>query len=921
MLSAAKLQNAKDAEQYYAEVDDYRREGDSAPTKWMGQGAERLGLQGEVEKQDFIPLLEGKLPDGQALSRKTAEGDDHAPGWDFTFSAPKSVSIAALVGKDERLVKAHDQAVETAVGYLEQYGATTRVRTADQGVENIATGELTVATYRHTTSRKMDPQLHTHAVVLNATHDGERWRSLDSRGLYRMKSEASDVYRTELARAARDLGYAVEHDPDANAGRTGFRLSEVPRNLEQNFSKRSQEIEEALAKRGKDRDSASRTEKQTATLDTRDRKGKIDHSVLADEWGKVARDLGADPQRMTPKGNQTEPSGMSAAQTSLQEAVAHLSERDTRFSRQALEIAALRFGEGRATLRDVRSAVDEQHKAKTLVPATTWGYDASTGKNQRVEGFTTDDGQRLERRMLELAGGDAKTVPLSSRTGTERIIQSIEQNTGHSFNESQKAATHGVLSGDRRVNIVQGYAGTSKTNSVIVAAARGADLAGKEFVGLAATHNAKDELASATQRPAQTVAGFLAAKPPGSDTNRQRVYVVDEASLISARDMTKLLDRTRGAQVVLVGDEKQLGSVQAGAAFRQLQESDRVPVHRLDQIVRQRDEQLKSAVYDAIRGSPADAMRKLKVDEVRVDAASHPQLPAGDRRAADRSKRVDHIAALYANSDPKQREQTLVVTPGRDDREQVNHAIRQRQVDRGDVSRNSIQITSLSRVDMTEVELKKVTSYQPGLVVVPQRDYKAANVSKDERLTVVGIDAQRGKLALTNERGEAVTLDPRKQTKLGLFERKTLEIGEGDLLVAGERLPARRAGQEVALQNGERLKVTKAEEGGIQVQSRAGQSFQLDVSQRAPVLNHGYASTAHAAQGMTYDRVIGHFESTRLNLANQQTFYVAISRAREDVTIVTDDKKSLAQQIARESGQNLTALGSVLKRGLGLSHD
>lgn len=916
MLSAAKLQNAKDAEQYYAEVDDYRREGDSAPTQWMGQGAARLGLEGEVGKDDFVPLLNGKLPDGQVLSRKTAEGDDHAPGWDFTFSAPKSVSIAALVGKDERLVKAHDQAVAAAVGYLEQYGATTRVRTAEQGVENVATGELTVATYRHTTSRKLDPQLHTHAVVLNATHDGERWRSLDSRGLYRMKSEAADVYRTELARSARDLGYDVQHDSDANAGRTGFRLGEVPRDLEQNFSKRSQEIEEALAKRGKDRDSASRTEKQTATLGTRDRKGTIDHSTLSEEWRKVSLELGTSPQQMTPKGHRAEPSGINAAQVSLQEAIAHLAERDTRFSGQALEIAALRFGEGRASLRDVRSAVEEQRKAKTLIPIMTWGFDARSGKKQRVEGFTTDEGQQLERRMLELAGSDAKAAPLSSQAGAGKIIQSIEQDTGHPFNASQKAATNGVLSSERRLHLVQGYAGTSKTNSVIAATARGADLAGKEFVGLAATHTAKDELANATRRPAQTVAAFLAVKPPDNETNRQRVYVVDEASLISTRDMTRLLERTRGARVVLVGDEKQLGSVQAGAAFRQLQEHAGAPVHRLDQIVRQRDEQLKSAVYDAIRGSPSDALKKLTVDEVRLDPTAHPHLSGGDRQAADRGKRVEHIAALYANIDPQQRDQTLVVTPGRDDREQVNQAIRQRLIDRGEISRKSVQVTSLSRVDMTEAELKKVTSYQAGLVVVPHRDYKAAGVSKDERLTVVGVDAQRGKLALTNERGEAVTLDPRKQTKLGVFERRNLEIGEGDLLIAGERLSARRGGQETAVQNGERLRVTKAEEGGIQVQNRAGQSLQLDISQRAPVLNHGYASTAHAAQGMSYDRVIGHFESTRLNLANQQTFYVAISRARENVTIVADDKKSLAQQIARESGQKLTALGDLLKQGL-----
>jgi ATP-dependent exoDNAse (exonuclease V) alpha subunit len=184
---------------------------------------------------------------------------------------------------------------------------------------------------------------------------------------------------------------------------------------------------------------------------------------------------------------------------------------------------------------------------------------------------------------------------------------------------------------------------------------------------------------------------------------------------------------------------------------------------------------------------------------------------------------------------------------------------------------------------------------------------------------VVGIDAQRGKLALTNDRGDAITLDPRKQSKLAIYERRSLEVGEGDLLVAGERMSAKRGGKESTLQNGERLKVTKAEKSAIQVENRAGQSFQLDISKRTPVINHGYANTAHAAQGMTYERVIGHFESTRSNLANQQTFYVAISRARDHATIVTDDKASLGKQIARESGQKLTALGETLT-SLGIGH-
>ncbi|MCB1609081.1 MAG: relaxase domain-containing protein, partial [Xanthomonadales bacterium] len=618
MLSASKLQTAQDADQYYSEIDDYRRESDSAPTRWMGQGAARMGLSGDVQREDFVPLLQGHMPNGQHLQRATAGGSQHAPGWDFTFSAPKSVSVAALVGNDDRLISAHDRAVESAIGYLEQYGATTRVRTADKGIDEVDTGNLTVATYRHTTSRKTDPQLHTHAVVLNATNDRERWRSIDSRALYRIKSEVADVYRAELGRQARELGYQVEHDADANAGRTGFRLAEVPKELERDFSQRSQDIEAALGERGKDRESASRAEKQTATLATRDRKQAHEPGALRARWEATASERGVQTGGLVGRGSPyTE--GQSAATASLQEAIVHLSERETRFSERELEITALRFGEGRASRSEIQTAIDDQVKARALVGARTWSYDPRAGRNNQVDGYTTRQGQHLERRMLDLSRMNPKIAPLADSAGFEEIAAHTESSSGYAWNPSQRAAAHGVITGDHRVSLIQGYAGTAKTTSVIAATAKAADAAEKEFVALAATHTAKDQITKATGKPSSTVAAFLAARPPGADANQRRVYVVDEASLISTRDMTKLLERTRGAQVLLVGDEKQIGSVQAGAAFRQLQESNRIPVYRLDQVVRQRNEELKSAVYDAADRKPADALRKVKVEEIRAD--------------------------------------------------------------------------------------------------------------------------------------------------------------------------------------------------------------------------------------------------------------------------------------------------------------
>ena len=178
---------------------------------------------------------------------------------------------------------------------------------------------------------------------------------------------------------------------------------------------------------------------------------------------------------------------------------------------------------------------------------------------------------------------------------------------------------------------------------------------------------------------------------------------------------------------------KQIGSVQAGAAFRQLQESNRIPVYRLDQVVRQRNEELKSAVYDAADGKPADALRKVKVEEIRADptADGYEGMSAYERRAAGRTRRLERMADLYAKQTPDQRAETLVITPGRDERDEANAAIRRRLVAQGEVENRATSVAVLRRVDATEAELKKTTSYELGHVVVPQRDYKSAAYTRE----------------------------------------------------------------------------------------------------------------------------------------------------------------------------------------------
>lgn len=193
VASVSALTSSAQASSYY-EADDYYAEGGLSPSEWQGAGAEALDLSGEVDRDQFRDLLDGKIGEQQLGTLRDGQLE-HRPGWDVTLSAPKSVSIMAEVAGDRRLIAAHGQAVKTAMTHVEKHMAATRIRDGGNVVRE-ATGNLVVASFQHGTSRAQDPQLHTHNVVLNATRgeDGT-WRSLEPRAIYQLQKQIGAICR------------------------------------------------------------------------------------------------------------------------------------------------------------------------------------------------------------------------------------------------------------------------------------------------------------------------------------------------------------------------------------------------------------------------------------------------------------------------------------------------------------------------------------------------------------------------------------------------------------------------------------------------------------------------------------------------------------------------------------------------------
>ena len=891
-MSLSAVRSAGAAAAYYSEVDDYYKEGDHAPTQWQGGGAEALGLHGSVQTRDATALLDGRLPNGEVLGRNGAGGErEHRAGWDATFSAPKSVSVAALVHGDERLIAAHDRAVTAAMAYLEQHAAATRIRTPE-GVATERTGTMVVATYRHSTNREAEPQLHTHAVIANATRDADgQWRSLESRPLYRLQIEAGEVYRNELARVARELGYTIERTQAG--GHASFELKEVSAAERAQFSSRSAQIEAALAERGKDRETATAREKETATLDTRETKRSVDHSTLRERWRDAAKESGhivdQHPAARAYDGRQ-------ASDASIQHAMEHLSERHARFSERELLAESRRQALGSASEAELCGALTRATAEGVLVARTTHAYDVVTGHRTTQHGYATREGLETEQRMLALANASAgRAAPWTNRAVAEAAIARQESHSDHAFNVAQRETTVALLTGTDRVALVQGYAGTAKTTSVLAATADELRQQGWRVEALAPTRNAAETLGRAIGAEGRTVAAFLHAAPSPREESTRTAYLVDEASLLSARDMTRLLEKTQGDRVVLVGDVKQLGSIEAGAAFRQLQEHSALKTSVLDVIVRQKDEPLRAAVYDALRGDVSAALAKVDV-----------------RQLEERTDRVAAIARDYAALSPEQRAQSLVIAPGRDDRAAINIAIRGELATRGELTGPEARLTVLERQDLTRVQARQATSYHEGDILRAGRDYASLEFAKGDSARIVAVDAERNRLTLELSGGQCAEIDPARYARFSAWTARELSVQAGDRLTLREPVGH--------LKGGAVLTVERIDAGVLHLRDTRGGAQVLDTA-KAVALDYAYAQTAHQVQGSTCTRVLVHAESGRVNLMSQQSLYVALSRATHEAIVYTNDRAALAAQVTRTSGQKETVLDVAPDRAPGPQHE
>ncbi len=909
MLSIGALGSAAQGASYYERDGYYAKDdpGHKSASAWAGKGAEELGLEGPVDADVFRAVLEGGVPDGSGrqLGRRGKDGELlHRPGRDLTFSAPKSVSIAALVGGDARIVDAHDRAVKATLDWVEANAAETRVQDPETKRMVRARGqEIVAATFRHDTSRNLDPQLHTHAVVANMVRSGDgKWRTMANEGLYERQKLVGMHYRNELARSLVELGYGIEKTHAD--GR--FEIAGVSREVIEAFSTRRAEIEAAMEERCLGATGENPRIAERAALMTRAAKRDVDRDALRGVWAEHAADLGFDARalaagaarKVAAPAIQGREAAIAPDRGPAAEAVAwameHHSERQAVFARADLFAAALAHAPGRVTMAEAEREVAALENAGALHAVSVPGAADALATERTV-------GEERETIALMRLGEGKGRAPMRSWAVQGHLHRGP-------LTAGQRDAVKLILSSMDRVVGVQGYAGTGKT-TMLDRVRTLAEKKGWRMVGLAPSASAVKTLASEAGIESETLQGFLARNTGVAEGRLTRkgerqmraafdrtILVVDEGSLAStvqARDLLRVANAFRIPRVVLVGDAKQLDAVDAGKPFAQLQAAG-MKTAVMDEIMRQRDPALREAVEASLKGDIQRAFEKL--------GSNVAQVKADNIGGA--------VAARWLALSPEARENTGVMAPSHELRQAINGHIRERLAREGRIRGPAMVSERLVSKGYTNAEKALVGNYAPGDVVAFHRSYKRLGVEKGDERRVTGVDHEARSVMLEGGDGGTVAWKPGEVG--GLNGGTEVYRPEEIELRAGDRIRWTRNDAGLGLVNSRTAEVVSIAKARVAFQLEDGRRLELGRSDpQLRHLDHAWVSTVHAFQGRTVDNVIAAMEAGHPHLTTQKSFYVEISRARDRAELVTDDAAGLKAQLQAVTGERIAALEGI----------
>jgi conjugative relaxase-like TrwC/TraI family protein len=733
-----------------------------SPGRWLGRGAQALGQEGVASTEAFVRVFHGRHPDTRELLGRS-HGEHGVPAFDLVLRPTKSVSLLYGLGDAKvaaQVLDAHHQATELALGYLEDHVGARR---GHGGCDHVAGDGLVAVGFHHRTSRAGDPLLHTHVIIANRVQgpDG-RWTALDGRDLYRHRLAADAIYRGTYQRAlTRSLGVAW-----AEADRWGNReLAGMPADLLKVFSKRADAIDCEVKRL--EAEGRVRTPKlvKWAVHATRQAKQHEAPAALADRWRAEAAEHGVDMPELLrgvlgrDRGATNGPaaSGGATSQASTEEAVVAgvfdrlasaqgLTAQASTFARPEV-IAALgehMVGADRAELEGLADRFLEERAVSVVADRTIGERRWSVPELLEVE-------QRLVAGALERRGEQAAVC--SSPAVREALAEHP------TIGADQAGMVRDLtLSGDG-VRVVVGKAGTGKTYALGVTR-HAFSLGGYRVLGAAPTGIAATSLEAEGFDEVATVDRLLHELDHDGPTGRRdasraglggrgeapvldamSVLMVDEASMVGSRKLTRLMDHARqaGAKVVLVGDDRQLGAIDAGGGFRGLRV--RLGATVLTENRRQQQAWEREALELVRDGQVDQAVQAYREHQRMVAATSKTELTLNLVRDWWQA----HQDAETARREGEPGGEAVILAYRRDEVDRLNTVCQQVMARNGRLGDQALQIAD-RRVHVGD------------RVVLGRNDLRGLGVANGTRGTVTAVDPQRRALTLETELGRQLTL-------------------------------------------------------------------------------------------------------------------------------------------------------------------
>ena len=871
MIFINHVQNATQAKAYYSQHiapgDYYGKDSAELKGQWQGRGAEILGMSGEVAQADFFALCDNTNPvTGKQLTPRTR--GDRRVLTDFTFDAPKSVSLALEMGGENGtggpgIVTAMQDAVRETMAEME-LAVQTRVRKNASDTDR-ATGNMIWAEHVHRTTRPVngvpDPQLHIHATAVNATYDSveKKWKAIQLGDIVRDKGYYQAAFHSRLAGKLSALGYGIEKDGNS------FRLAGIDRATVEKFSRRTAVIEAEAARLGID-DVKAKGELGRRTREKKS-KDRASMSELRAEWDS----------RLTPEERlavRSAGNGLAKGDAAITPeqaktyALEHSFTNASAVSEKRLRAEALTYAVGSIRPEDVSDIALHPE----VLGETRDGQFMATTKTVLLD----------EVAMLQFAhDGQRKFSPFVA------IAHMPEGALDGLSAEQTKAALHVITSRDTVTGVV-GKAGTGKTRmmrSTIDALENGSGL--KVYVFAPSSQASRGVLKKEGFENAETLETLLKSEKLQTATKGQVIWV-DEAGLVSGKDMRRLFDvaKKNANRVILSGDYTQHSSVEAGDAFRLLEKDAGVRLARLTEIRRQTEPGYKKAVESIAEGSGRAAQKGFDT----LDKMGCVIEATGPERHS--LLVADYLgAALDGKS-------AIIIAPTHSEGRKLTDELRQALKQRGVLSDERTFVARRS-TGWTDAQKGDARNYESGMVV--EFHQNAKGFTRGDKAVVT--ESENG-LILQKQDGARAALPVDKADRFEVYRTGEVALAEGDRIRITRNALVKGEGKAktTRLNNGDIFTVEGfTKEGDIRLEK--GKLLPKEFGH----FSLGYVDTSYASQGKTVDRVFIATGNESLPAANQQQWYVSASRGREMAKIYVESKDDVRDAIAR-TGQRLSAV-------------